>query len=248
MAICPERCEGDYKVVGANEKGYLTVLFKAAASRQLLPHLILFDLKTTPRKEVLEKIPSDWTVGNTEKGWMASDSFYKYIVNVFYKWLIDNDYEFPVILYVDNHLSHLTMQLAKFCKEKQTELIRLHPNSTHIIQPLDVGLFHVFKENYKVANNEFRIQNNVVDVKKYMLAGIFKQALESYDFTNCIVSKFPTCGLAPFDPDAVQYNVLNKKKKIQPLMIEKRLVQMVLPVIVKPSCRNSKGIYFRLVI
>lgn len=202
-----------YKVVSGNEKGNLTVLFTAAASGELLPPMILFDLKTTPRKEVLERIPSDWSVGNTEKGWMTSDSFYKYIVNVFYKWLVHNNYEFPVILYADNHSSHLTMQLAKFCKEKQIELIGLYPNSTHIIQPLDVGLFHVLKEKYKAANDSWRIQNNIVDVKKYMFAGILKQALDSYDFTKCIVSGFRGCGLVPFDPDAVQYNVLNKKKK-----------------------------------
>ena len=59
--------------------------------------LFLFDLQTTPRKEVLEKIPIDWAVGNTEKGWMTSDSFYKYIVNVFYNCLVENRIEFNVI-------------------------------------------------------------------------------------------------------------------------------------------------------
>ena len=202
-----------YKVVSGNEKGNLTVLFTAAASGQLLPPMILFDLKTTPRKEVLEKIPSDWAVGNTEKGWMTSDSFYKYIVNVFYNWLVENRIEFPVILYADNHSSHLTMPLAKFCQEKQIELIGLYPNSTHIIQPLDVGLFHVLKDKYKEANDTWRIKNGIVDVKKYMFAEILKTALDSYNFSNCIVSGFRGCGLFPFNPDAVQYNVLSKRKK-----------------------------------
>ena len=103
-------------------------------------------------------------VGNTEKGWMMSDSFYKYIVNVFYNWLVENRIEFPVILYSDNHSSHLTMPLAKFCQEKQIELIGLYPNSTHIIQPLDLGLFHVLKDKYEEANDAWRIRNDVVDV------------------------------------------------------------------------------------
>ena len=94
-----------YKVVGANDKGNLTVLFTVAASGTLLPPMILFDLKTAPRKEILQNIPKGWAVGNTEKGWMVSERFYKYMVNVFYKWLVDNNYEFPVIVYADNHSS-----------------------------------------------------------------------------------------------------------------------------------------------
>ncbi|XP_066587813.1 uncharacterized protein [Prorops nasuta] len=202
-----------YKVVSGNEKSCLTVLFTVTASGQLLPPMILFDLKTTPRKEVLEKIPTDWAVGNTEKGWMTSESFYKYIVNVFYNWLVENGIEFPVILYADNHSSHLTMPLVKFCQEKQIELIGLYPNSTHIIQPLEVGLFHVLKDKYKEANDAWRIKNNVIDVKKHMFTEILKTALDSYNFSNCIVSGFRGCGLFPFNPDAVQYNILNKKKK-----------------------------------
>ncbi|XP_066592978.1 uncharacterized protein [Prorops nasuta] len=122
-----------YKLVSRNEKASLTVLVTAATSGILLPPMILFDLKTTPRKEVLQKIPKDWAVGNTEKGWMVAGSFYKFIVNVFHKWLIDNNYDFPVILYGDNHSSHLTMNLVKICKEKKIELIGLYPNATHLI-------------------------------------------------------------------------------------------------------------------
>lgn len=107
-------------------------------------------------------------------------------MNVFYNWLVEDGTEFPVILYADNHSSHLTMPLAKFCKEKQIELIGLYPNSTHIIQPLDVGLFHVLKDKYKEANDSWRIKNNVVDVKKYMFAEILKAALDAYNFSNCM--------------------------------------------------------------
>jgi len=201
-----------YKIVSSNDKGSLTVLFTANAAGQLLPPMILFDVKTTPRKEVLEKMPRDWIVGNTDKGWMTADSFYKYIKDVFYKWLLENSYEFPVILYVDNHSSHLTMELVQFCKEKNIQLIGLYPNSTHIIQPLDVSLFHVLKEKYKITNEKWRADNDIINMKKCMLAPILKATLDSYDFTECLINGFRTCGLMPFNPEAVNYNILNKKK------------------------------------
>ena len=49
-----------YKVVSSNDKGNLTVLFIVNAKGVLLPSTILFDVKTTPRKQVLENISKDW--------------------------------------------------------------------------------------------------------------------------------------------------------------------------------------------
>lgn len=135
--------------VGNNEKAWLTVLFVAAASGKLPPPMILFDLKNTPKRNILNNIPKGWGIENTERGWMTGESFYSYITNIFFKWLKDNEYEFPVLLYVDDHSSHVTLPVVKFCQENKIELIALYPNATHIIQPLDVALFHPLKESYR---------------------------------------------------------------------------------------------------
>ena len=76
-----------YQVVGSNEKACLTVLFVASAAGIMPPPMMLFDLKTTPRKNVLQRIPTGWGIGNTERGWITAESFYSYIANVFFKWL-----------------------------------------------------------------------------------------------------------------------------------------------------------------
>lgn len=82
-------------------------------------------------------------------GWMTADSFYQYVSTKFYPWLVNNNIEFPVVLYVDGLTSHMTLALSQFCKEKQIELIALYPNATHIIQPLDVAVFHPLKSKWK---------------------------------------------------------------------------------------------------
>ena len=202
-----------YQIVGSNEKACLTVLFGAAASGTMPPPMILFDLKTTPKKNVLDKIPKGWGVGNTERGWMTSESFFSYIANVFFKWLKQNNYTFPVILYLDGHSSHLTLPLCKFCQENQIELVALYPNATHILQPLDVALFHPLKECYRRILRQWRIDNDVVEVKKSMFGPILKLTLDSIDLTESIVSGFRCCGLFPFDSNAVNYSIMNKEKK-----------------------------------
>ena len=74
--ITEKGARAPYQIVAGNAKTCLTVLFVACASGLMLPPMILYNLKKTPRKKVLEKVPKDWAVGNTESSWMTSESFY----------------------------------------------------------------------------------------------------------------------------------------------------------------------------
>lgn len=67
----------------------------------------------------------------------------------FHPWLLKNKIEFRVILYVDSRLSYLTLPLVNFYCDIEIKLIALYPNSTDILQPLDVLVFHTVKTTWK---------------------------------------------------------------------------------------------------
>lgn len=73
----------------------------------------------------------------------------RYIANIVYPWLVQDKIEFHVILYVDGHKSHLSLELSQFRYDKQIHLYCLLPNSTHILQPCDVSIFKSLKSNRK---------------------------------------------------------------------------------------------------
>ncbi|TGZ32087.1 Tigger transposable element-derived protein 6-like protein [Temnothorax longispinosus] len=202
-----------YKVVHGDEKESLTVLFIVNAEGIMLPPMILFWYERTPAA-VTNSLPPGWIAGNTERGWMTADSFYNYITTKFHPWLVKNNIQFPVLLYVDGHASHLTLALSQFCKTNQIELIALYPNATHILQPLDVAVFHPLKSKWKKAVDQWRIDHGAVKLKRENFAPVLKQALDSMpNLRNIIEHGFRTCGLSPFSSDAVDFNILNKKKK-----------------------------------
>ena len=120
-----------YKIVGGNEKASLTVFFTVSTIGKMLPPMILYDLKTPPKKKILSNIPAGWGVGYTERGWMTAESFYCFIANVFMKWITDNGIELPIVLYVDGHFSHVILPLMKYYQENKIEIVVLHPNATH---------------------------------------------------------------------------------------------------------------------
>lgn len=140
---------------------------------------------------------------------------------------------------MDGHSSHFTLPLCKFCQENQIEIIGLYPNATHIIQPLDVAFFHPLKDRYKDTLRKWRIENNVLDFKKSMFAEVLKLVLEANDFSKSIVHGFKSCGLYPFDADAVDYNILNKRKKRKPLSASTE-IDKSLPASTKECDDNQK--------
>lgn len=203
-----------YKIVDANEKESVTSLFMYNAEGTRAPPLVIYPYKESVPKKLLDNFPSGWGIGISETGWMTKETFYEYIANVFYQWLLKENIKFPIIIYLDGHSSHVTIPLVSFCREKKIELISLYPNATHLIQPLDVALFHPFKDIWRKTVPKWKIQNNIMRLRKEQFPAVLNIALDSFKEERKIVQNgFRSCGLMPFNPDAVEYNILHKKKK-----------------------------------
>lgn len=69
-----------------------------------------------PPKEVDTKMNPEWCLGLSDSGWMRADIFFEYVANYCVNtWLEKNKVTKTVLLFVDGHKSHLTMELSKFC-------------------------------------------------------------------------------------------------------------------------------------
>lgn len=80
---------------------------------------------------------------------MIAETFFKYIKDIFYPYLLSSKAELPVILFVDGHASHVSFETSEFCSKNNIVLIALYPNATHLIQPMDVGVFHPLKASWR---------------------------------------------------------------------------------------------------
>ncbi|XP_068992239.1 tigger transposable element-derived protein 1-like [Neodiprion pinetum] len=202
-----------YKIVDGGKES-LTVLFTYRADRTRAPPMLMYSYKKSIPKKIVENTPTGWGLGVSDSGWMTTETFYEYITNVFYPWLLEEKTEFPVILYMDNHSSHLNLPLVTFCREKQIELVMLPPNSTHIMQPLDISFFHPFKETWKKCVPKWKNEHGVGQIKKEDFPQVLKFTLDSMkNEKSVVVSGFKGAGLYPFDSNAVDYDILQKNKK-----------------------------------
>ncbi|XP_055524460.1 uncharacterized protein LOC129718075 [Wyeomyia smithii] len=146
---------------------------------------------------------------------MTQETFYEYLKNVFHPWLLRFKVAFPILLFVDGHRSHVSLQTTEFCKEKQTVLICLFPNSTHVLQPLDVAFFRGLKVKWNKRLIDWRTFRAGESLKRHDFAPLLKRAVDMVNLSPTLCNGFRKCGLYPWNPDAVNYAMLLQNKTPQ---------------------------------
>ncbi|XP_072375129.1 uncharacterized protein [Diabrotica undecimpunctata] len=197
-----------YTRIANDEKECLTVLLTMSAEGQVVKPTVLFPYKRVPASIHL-KMPLGWGIGHSDSGWMTGECFYEFITNVFYKkWIVEKNVPLPVVLFLDGHSSHLTLHLTEFCKSKGIILIALLPNSTHILQPLDVAIFRPLKLSWKNRIHNWSIENNGKKLKREDFAEEPDKCIRVSVTEDTVRNGFRTCGLFPYNQNNFDFSKL----------------------------------------
>lgn len=208
----------------SNRESY-TVLMAGSASGVFVPPLILFPYKERMPRDIVQSIPAGWGVGRTNSGWMNSGAFYEYMTNVFYPWLVKENVELPVVVFVDGHRSHATYDTVEFCKDRGIILVCLPPNSTHFIQPLDVSFF----KPMKAALVKWRFENGGAIISKPDFVRLLNKALESMENIDLIlINGFRKCGLHPWNSEAIDYESFPDPSSVSQNELQNRSASLTL--------------------
>ncbi len=211
-----------HSVSGNNDKENITTLICANAAGEMPPPMIVFKYERVPLI-VAKSVPKTWGIGRSDNGWMTCATFYEYMANVFIPWLRKSGIKLPVIFFVDGHVSHLSLHLSKLCQENGIELIALYPNSTHILQPMDVSAFHPLKTIWYEVVTEFRVKENGRRIFLHEFPGLLKQTLARLS-ASTFVNGFAHCGLVPFGFERVKFFIEAKKKEDKKIKTREMLV------------------------
>lgn len=203
--LAPKGTKNVYEIEHAPSKTTLTVMFTFAASGIVTPPMIIYPYKRIP-VNVLESVPDKWGIACTESGWMKAHIFYEYISNVLYPSLKEQNVQFPIILFLDGHCSHLTFQLSELCSRLDIVLICLYPNATRILQPADVAAFKPIKDGWRKSVQDWRRDNPNCTLTKDKFAPILKKVVDNYIKPETISRGFRACGLYPWNADAIDFS------------------------------------------
>lgn len=207
-ALCERNAENTYFVTNNNEKESYTVLFGSSAAGDLTPPMILYAGKRMHR-EIAQNVPDGWSVGISDDGWQTTRTFYEYVVNDLYRWLIARNTVFPIIIFVDGHTSHVSPELAEFCTKTKMMLIALYPNSTRFLQPLDRLFFGPFKAIWFKVLRQYLMSSSNAKVNKTNFGNLMKISLDNFsNAKSCLQKAFKICGLCPWNVEAINFRLL----------------------------------------
>ena len=106
------------------------------------------------------------------------------------------------LLIVDGHASHVSTEFIKFTRANKIICLCLPPHSTHLLQPLDVGVFGPLKQNYKKVLSK-KTRFTIYNIDKTDFISLIQKARGQGITSRNIESAWRATRLIPYNPSVV---------------------------------------------
>lgn len=175
-----------------------TLLGCICADGSWIPPLIIFkgirwndNLKTDCLPGALVKL--------SPKGWINTDIF----VEWFQFFIRAIPPARPVILLMDSHASHINATVISLAKENDIYLFTFPAHTSHLLQPLDVGVYKSLKANWSKSLNNYMREHPTEKPNRQNFHTLLNPAFISSFCHSNIMNAFRKCGACPFDKNAI---------------------------------------------
>ncbi|XP_074527878.1 uncharacterized protein LOC141791371 [Halichoeres trimaculatus] len=141
--------------------------------------------------------PPDALYGWSDSGCINSELFKKWFLKHF---LPRAPKERPLLLIFDGHKSPVNLEVVEAARKEDVILLCLPPHCSHILQPLDAGLFVLLKQRFAALIGNGCATDSHFAVSKKEFSGVFKatyQVLEEEDGVRTVKEGFRKCGIYP---------------------------------------------------
>lgn len=153
VRVIAAKCNQQVGTVTSAERGQLvTVCCAINAIGNSIPPFMVFP-RVHFKATMIKGAPAGTSGQATSSGWMTSSLFLKFLEH-FAKHTKCSQ-QVPVLLLLDNHESHISIESLNFCKSVGIVLLTFPPHCSHSLQPLDVAVYGPFKQYYSKAANDW---------------------------------------------------------------------------------------------
>ena len=142
--------------------------------------------------------------GKSPKGWTDEKLGYYWLTEIYNPCSLENAWRLGRVddkwlLILDGHSSHVNLQFSEFCDRHNIICFCLPAHSTHLLQPLDVGLFGPLQRHDGKAVENYHNTTNI-GISHCNCLPLYKEArVKAYTEQN-IKSAFWKTGIVPFLP------------------------------------------------
>jgi hypothetical protein len=174
----------------------VTVIGAANALGNHIPPFYIFPGKRWC-DELLEGAAPGSHGGMTESGFVNRDLFERYLKGHFtnHAGLVKGTDKPTTLILYDGHKSHVSMTLTDWAKEHSVVLFVLPPHSSHLTQPLDIGVFGPMKHHYNNECKAYMHANPGVSITRYEVAWLIARPYGRAFSQDNITSAFRKAGI-----------------------------------------------------
>ena len=115
------------------------------ATGDIISLLIIFKGENVMTRWIPNEVAKTWHFSCNTKGWTSNIHGELWLERCFEPMTKDKANGHKRLLLCDGHDSHISAQFVRFCIDHHIILFLLPPHSSHLLQPLDVGVFSPLK-------------------------------------------------------------------------------------------------------
>ena len=195
--------------VTSGEKGRThTVVSCISASGFVLPPCIVYPRKKKVPDNLKEEALPDTLFCNSDNGWINSDIYLEW----FKFFLRSIPPVRPVLLIQNGHTSHISIELIELARANDVCILCLPSHTTHLLQPLDVGVFKSFKTHFSKACVSYLSKHPGRVITNDMIASLVSTAYPNAFTPNNIMSGFRKTGIFPLNLGVIDDKMLCPSK------------------------------------
>ena len=219
----PERIlapKGVKQIGGATswERGKnVTAICCFSAAGTYVPPMFIF-----PRKRMSSLLSKGGPVGAiygcSVNGWSNESLFLEWIQH--FQNNVKSTVDDPVLLILDNHGSHVSLDIFEFCKKNCIVMVTIPPHTSHKLQPLDVTFYSSLKSAFNRECDLYMKSRVYEKITPYELAELFNKAYIKVATMDKGQSGFKACGICPFNPDKFQHIDLEQSDTYRDIVLE----------------------------
>lgn len=182
--------------VSAERGELVTFLGIVTATGAALPPVYVFP-RVHFKETFMQGSPMESLGLCNKSGWMTSELFLQVLQHI--QKHTNSSKEHPVLILMDNHDSHVSIDSVEYARLHGMTCITFPPHTSHKMQPLDVSVYGPFKAKLKVAFNDWHTNNPRKTLTIHNIAELSKIAFHQAFTASNIMSGFAKPGIQPFN-------------------------------------------------
>lgn len=200
-ALVNIREESSWKQIGSRQEWISAIECISAAGIAILP-LIIFKAKYTNTAWIPTHAPQNWRFSTSNSGWTFNSHGYEWLTTVFEPQTRPDDPTARRLLVMDGHSSHIAANVIALCMENAIDLLILPPHCSHLLQPLDVGVFAPLKRAL-ASETDAALRLDSGRISHIEWTEMYIRARSKALVNNIILSGWRGAGLVPLSPVTV---------------------------------------------